>query len=171
MSGWVCLFLLIKFWKNRLELARITLWASNCLPSSQARVTSAKSLSSLRIPNALVAFSLKSFHCKQSFSDIVKPTGGTDKGIPVPNQESAKLIAKLLPIKVRKLIFHLFGESLWCRQPPWHMCFWPLNWATFCRELLFSSGKVILVSSRITEFSISVRKVIFAETRIVTNDN
>ena len=59
------------FWKKGLEFARITLWASTCFPSSQARVTSVKSSSSLRLPNVFTTFSLKSFHCRHSFSDIV----------------------------------------------------------------------------------------------------
>ena len=60
------------FWRKGLELASITLWASTCLPSSQTRVTSAKSFSSLRFPNEPMTLSLKSFHCKQSFSDIMR---------------------------------------------------------------------------------------------------
>ena len=53
-----------------LEAAKITLCAS-IWPSSQARVTSVNSLSSLRRPKALLTFSLKSFHFRQSFSDIL----------------------------------------------------------------------------------------------------
>ena len=75
---WGCLFLLRRFWKNGLEAAKITLWASTCFPSSQARVTSAKSASSLRFPNAPMTFSLKSFHCRQSFSDIVYQVRGRE---------------------------------------------------------------------------------------------
>ena len=47
---------------------RTTLWASTCWPSSQARVTSVNSLSSLSSPKAELIFRRKSFHCKQSFS-------------------------------------------------------------------------------------------------------
>ena len=47
-----------------LEPSKITLWASSWWPSSQARVTSAKSesLSSIKFPNALLMLSWKSFH-------------------------------------------------------------------------------------------------------------
>ena len=46
------------------EPSKITLWASSWWPSSQARVTSAKSesLSSIKFPNALLMLSWKSFH-------------------------------------------------------------------------------------------------------------
>ena len=47
---------------------RTTLWASTCWPSSQARVTSVNSFSSLRSLKAEVRFSWKSFHCRHSFS-------------------------------------------------------------------------------------------------------
>ena len=47
---------------------RTTLWASTCWPSSQARVTSVKSLSSFRFPKAVLILSRKLFHCKLSFS-------------------------------------------------------------------------------------------------------
>ena len=47
---------------------RTTLWTSTCWPSSQARVTSVNSLSSLRSLKAEVRFVWKSFHCKHSFS-------------------------------------------------------------------------------------------------------
>ena len=71
MSGWGCLFLPKTFWKNGLEEANITLWASTCCPSSQTKVTSLKSLSSLKFPNALLILSWKSFHWRHSFSDIL----------------------------------------------------------------------------------------------------
>ena len=47
-----------------LEPSKITFWASRWWPSSQARVTSAKSesLSSIKFPNALLMLSWKSFH-------------------------------------------------------------------------------------------------------------
>ena len=67
----MCLFFLRMFWKNGLAFARMTLCISTCLPSSLTRVTSVKSLSSRRLPNVFTAFSLKSFHCRQSFSDIL----------------------------------------------------------------------------------------------------
>ena len=56
--------------RNGLEAARITLCASKCSPSSHARVTSVNSLSSRNLPKAELIFSLKSFHLRQSFSDI-----------------------------------------------------------------------------------------------------
>ena len=49
------------FWKNGLKEARITLCASNCWPSSPAKVTSLKCLSSLSFPKAISIFSWKSF--------------------------------------------------------------------------------------------------------------
>ena len=52
--------------------ARITLWASICWPSSEARVTSANSLSSLRLPNAMFKFSWKSSHLRRSFWDMAQ---------------------------------------------------------------------------------------------------
>ena len=66
ISGWLC-FLRIA-WKNRLEAARMTLWASIWLPSSQARITSAKSGIFLRFPNALFTLSRKAklfWHCQK----------------------------------------------------------------------------------------------------------
>ena len=45
-------------------------WASICWPSSHTRVTSVNSLSSRSSPNAELILSLKSVHCRQSFSDI-----------------------------------------------------------------------------------------------------
>ena len=50
ISGWVCLF----FWNKGLPDAKITRCASICWPSSQAKVTSANSLSSLRFPSTLL---------------------------------------------------------------------------------------------------------------------
>jgi len=68
--GWGCLFLFKMFRKNGLEATRTTLWASTCWPSSQAKVTSVNSLSCLNSPKAELTFSLKSFHCKHSFSSV-----------------------------------------------------------------------------------------------------
>ena len=42
-----------------------------CWPSSQARVTSTNSFCSLRLQNAVLTFSWKSFHFRQSFSDML----------------------------------------------------------------------------------------------------
>ena len=56
--------------KNGLDEAKTTLWASICEPSSQARVTSVKSLSPFRSRKHDVTFCWKSFHFKQSFSSI-----------------------------------------------------------------------------------------------------
>ena len=66
--GWGCWFLLSRFRKKGLDDMRTTLWASTCWPSSQARVTSVKSLSSFSFPKAEQILSRKSFHCKNSFS-------------------------------------------------------------------------------------------------------
>ena len=78
--GWACLFLPRSLWKKGLDAASITLCASTCWPSSQARVTSVKSLSCLRLPNAVLTFSWKSFHFRQSFSDIMEQiTTDTDQ--------------------------------------------------------------------------------------------
>ena len=63
INGWGCLFLLNSFFKSGLEAAKITLWASTCWSSSHTRVTSVKSLSSLKFPNAVLILSWKSFHC------------------------------------------------------------------------------------------------------------
>ena len=57
--------------KKELDAARMTLWASTCLLSSHARVTSVKSLSFLNERNVLVTFSWKSFHFKLNFSVVV----------------------------------------------------------------------------------------------------
>ena len=70
IKGVVCLCFIRMLSNTGLEIARTTLCTSICLPSSQTKVTSVKSLSSFRLPNAFMAFSLKSFHCKHSFSDI-----------------------------------------------------------------------------------------------------
>ena len=43
---------------SRLDQAKITLWASTCSPSSQARVTSEKSPSSFEFPNIILMFLL-----------------------------------------------------------------------------------------------------------------
>ena len=59
------------FLKKGLEAAKITLCASTCSPSSQTRVKSAKPVSCLKVPKAVMRFSLKSFHGRQSFSNIV----------------------------------------------------------------------------------------------------
>ena len=56
--------------------AKITFCASTSWPSSQARVTSAKSLSSLKFPKAILMLSWKSFHWRQSFSDILNGWDG-----------------------------------------------------------------------------------------------
>ena len=56
--------------KRGLDKANITLWVLICVPSSQARVTSAKSWSFLNPPNAELRFSWKSFHLRQSFSEF-----------------------------------------------------------------------------------------------------
>ena len=47
------------------------LCASIVWPSSHAKVTSVKSLSFRNLPKAELTFSLKSFYCRQSFSDII----------------------------------------------------------------------------------------------------
>ena len=72
ISGWGCLFRPSSFWKSGLQEANTTLWASTCWPSSQTRVTSLKSRSSLSFPNAPLIFSWNSFHWRQSFSDILQ---------------------------------------------------------------------------------------------------
>ena len=48
----------------------MTLCVSICVPSSQTRVTSAKSWSFLNTANAELRFSWKSFHLRQSFSEF-----------------------------------------------------------------------------------------------------
>ena len=55
--------------KNGLDDTKTTLCASICSPSSQARVTSVNSPSSLSSLNEVVIFSLKSFHWRQSLSE------------------------------------------------------------------------------------------------------
>ena len=57
--------------KNGLDVARINWWAVICWPSSQARVKSEKSLSSLEALRADPAFSWKLFHFRQSFSELL----------------------------------------------------------------------------------------------------
>ena len=69
MIGCVCLLVLRMFRKKELAEAKITLWTSNCWPSSQARVTSVKSLSSLRSWKAEQTLLLKLLHWRENFSD------------------------------------------------------------------------------------------------------
>ena len=70
IRGCGCLFLFKISMKNGLDAARMTLWASTRLPSSQTRVTSRRSLSSLSFPKDEFTPALKSFHCRQSFSEV-----------------------------------------------------------------------------------------------------
>ena len=58
IKGWGCWFRLSRAWKNGLDVVKTTLWDSTCWPSSQTRVTSVKSLSSLRLSKAALLFSL-----------------------------------------------------------------------------------------------------------------
>ena len=69
INGCGCLCFFKSSMKNGLDEAKTVLWTSICWPSSQARVTSAKSLSSRNSLKAIVIFSLKSFHWRQSFSE------------------------------------------------------------------------------------------------------
>ena len=71
ISGCGCLIFFRISMKNGLAEANTTLCASICCPSSQARVTSVNSLSSLSSLNEEVIFSLKSFHWRHSFSTPV----------------------------------------------------------------------------------------------------
>ena len=60
------------FWKKGLTAAKNLLsWAFTCWPSSQARVTSAKSTSFLRFPKVEFLISLKSFHLRHNLLDII----------------------------------------------------------------------------------------------------
>ena len=69
--GWPVLSALKIFRKIGLKVARRILCASNCWPSSEARVTSEKSLCCLKLSNTVFTFSWKSFHFRQSFSFIL----------------------------------------------------------------------------------------------------
>ena len=69
IRGWECFCLFRRSMKNGLVEAKTVLWTSMFWPSSQARVTSVKSLSSLSALNENVMFSLKSFHWRHSFSE------------------------------------------------------------------------------------------------------
>ena len=67
-KGWICLSILFSsLLKKGLQEDKITLWAS-IWPSSQARVTSTKSLSPLSSTNVVLIFSWKSFHFRQNLS-------------------------------------------------------------------------------------------------------
>ena len=88
INGWLCLFLLSKTSSTGLDAARITLWDSIWVPSSQAKVTSLKSLSSRSFWKAEFMLVWKSFHWRQSCSDSIfadfyflcAQTLGTEKG-------------------------------------------------------------------------------------------
>ena len=71
MRGCWCLFDFNKFLKRGLEVVKTTLWAPVCSPSSQAKVTSVNSLSFLSSLKPDNVFSWKSFHFKQSFSELI----------------------------------------------------------------------------------------------------
>ena len=71
INGWLCLFLLSKTSSTGLDAARITLWDSIWVPSSQAKVTSLKSLSSRSFWKAEFMLVWKSFHWRQSCSDSI----------------------------------------------------------------------------------------------------
>ena len=68
-KGCICLLFIFlnSFLKKGLQEDKITLWASSW-PSSQARVTSTKSLSPLSCANEVLIFSWKSFHFRQNIS-------------------------------------------------------------------------------------------------------
>ena len=106
IRGWVCLFLFRISLKNGLEEARMTLWASTCWPSSQARVTSVKSLSPLKSPKEEITLFLKSFHCRQSFSELsifcVK-TSNWVLSLPVVNAVSSPPLSGAKPNGVHRL--------------------------------------------------------------------
>ena len=76
-SGWACWFFFRIPLKNGEQAARITLWACTC-SSSQARVTSKKSLSSLSSRKATLMLLSKSFHRRQNLSDDIFSTSETD---------------------------------------------------------------------------------------------
>ena len=69
MGCW-CLFDLRRFLKSGLNDVKTTLCASTCFPSSQARVTSVNSFSRLKSLKPDKMFSWKSFHFRQSFSEL-----------------------------------------------------------------------------------------------------
>ena len=71
MRGCWCLFDLSRFMKSGLKVAKTTLCAPICWPSSQAKVTSVNSLSILSSLKPDKMFSWKSFHFKQSFSELI----------------------------------------------------------------------------------------------------
>ena len=72
INQWMTVFVPHKNWLGK--------WASIWWPSSQARVTSTKSVLSLRFSNV---FLTKSFHCGQSFSDILQEFTNITDGIPL----------------------------------------------------------------------------------------
>ena len=72
--------------KTGLDDAKTTLWASTLCPSPQTRVTSIKSESPLRSLKDDVAVSLKLFHWRQSFSELV-----------------------ILKLAVKKIVLYSFG--------------------------------------------------------------
>ena len=81
------------FSKNGLEEATMILCASIVWPSSHANVTSEKSLSFRNLPKAELTFSLKSFYCRQSFSDII--IGGTFETVEKVCTKNRMMIMKL----------------------------------------------------------------------------
>ena len=70
IRGWGFLKVFNMFMKKGLEEARITLWAEIICPSSQARVTSAKSSPDLKSLKALLMFWWKFFQLRQSFCEV-----------------------------------------------------------------------------------------------------
>ena len=110
--------------KKGLEDAKITLWVSICVPSSQAKVTSAKSWSFLSPPKAEFRFSWKSFHLRQSFSWLcILSFTRTDWEIQ-QYQAIITMIANAVPGQ----------NSLWGNNvdilPLWfiYVCLWTLKW-------------------------------------------
>ena len=116
IRGCWCLFDFNKFLKRGLEVAKTTLWAPVCSPSSQAKVTSVNSsslLSSLKLDKM---FSWKSFHFKQSFSEFIFLAS-------LPSWILINyLICLLGPSSGSR---HLFGHFILLQTP-----FWPLYLAS-----------------------------------------
>ena len=95
---------------------RTNLCISRCCPSSQARVTSVKSLSALRSPKALAMLALKSFHWRQSFS----PTISVFSGISTEGGNTPKYsLNRWLTHKVHYWSIILrFSPALWLLHGP-----------------------------------------------------
>ena len=124
--------------KNGLQDLRIHWCASNSR-SSQARVTSVKSFSSLSSPNEDMIFASKSFHLKLIFSSMTNWTGGAEVW-----HLHWNINCKLLPVQtpyVTNFDNHILPMQL--KFPSSALQCWMDNMAKMQLELPSSSSKLL----------------------------